>query len=214
MDIIFEILSQLTHDKNGVVADSMTEKGVSYKLNYGVALHTIKKIAQEYAPDHELAQQLYARDEREAKLAAIFIEDPEAVAKEQVEEWAADFTNTELAEVACSQLLYKTPYALAYSYEWCKSPSLYLQKAGWTLATRLAQLGQTTNRQLMPYLTLAESADLSQAVIQQAVISALVKIGTKNEQLRNEVILAANRMKAQSNSRQVAAREILAFLAV
>ncbi len=52
MDIIFEILSRLISQKNGAVVESMTDKGIIYKVSYGVSLPTIKKIAEEYAPDH------------------------------------------------------------------------------------------------------------------------------------------------------------------
>lgn len=212
MDIIFEILSRLINQKNGAVVESMTDRGVIYKVNYGVALHTIKKIAEEYAPNHELAQLLYKRDEREAKLAAVFIEDPLAVKVEQLETWAKDFTNVELAEVVCGQLFYKTPYALPHSYEWCLSPNMYLQKAGWTIVTRLALQKNITDEQLLPYLKLVEDTDLSQMVVQQSVIAALVKLGSKNEQLRKEVIDLANRIKNDSNDKLLVVKEVLAFL--
>lgn len=212
MDIIFEILSRLIAQKNGAAMESMMDKGIIYKVSYGVALHTIKKIAEEYAPDHELAQQLYERDEREAKLAAVYIEDPKAVKAEQLEKWSRDFTNIELAEVVSGQLFYKTPYALPYSYIWCLETSTYLQKAGWTMVTKLAQLDKATSKQLIPYLRLAENVDLSQAVIQQAVISALVKIGMKNEELRLKVTDIANKMKSESANKQAVAEEIFAFI--
>ena len=214
MDIIFEILARLINQKNGAVTESMTDRGIIYKVNYGVSLHTIKKVAEEYAPDHELAQQLYERDEREAKLAAVFIEDPQKVTAEQMERWAKDFINVELAEVACSQLFYKTPYALPYSYEWCTVKNIYLQKAGWTMIARISQQNEATNVQLVLYLGLAECADLSQAVIQQAVISALVKFGTRNEELRQAVMGFASRIKNEGSDKQLVADEIISFLSV
>ncbi|MDR0661429.1 MAG: DNA alkylation repair protein [Prevotellaceae bacterium] len=211
MDIIFELLSRLISQKNGAVSENMTDNGIIYKINYGVALHTIKKIAEEYAPDHELAQLLYERDEREAKLAAVYIEDAQAIKAEQLERWAKDFINVELAEVASGQLFYKTPYALPHSYEWCMSPNIYLQKAGWTIIARIAMLEEITNQQLIPYLKLAESADLSQAIVRQAVISALVRLGMKNDELKKDIIELTSSLKNESADKQPVAEEVLVF---
>ena len=210
MDIVFEILSRLISQKNGAVTDSMMDKGIIYKVSYGVALHTIKRIAGEYAPDHELARQLYERDEREAKLAAIFIEDPKAVSTNQLELWANDFSNTELAEVACSQLLYKTPYALPYSYQWCQSPHNHLQRAGWIMVAK----AQPKPSQLARYLSLVETSKSIAPSVQPHIIQALVKLAGSNNDLYEQVTKVLPFLREGSQAQKVVAKEISAFLAL
>ena len=47
-----EIKTQLRLSMNGAVSQSMREKGLVYKLNFGVELPRIKAIAGEYEKDH------------------------------------------------------------------------------------------------------------------------------------------------------------------
>lgn len=212
MDIAFELLSQIIRYKNGAVTDSMTERGIVYKVNYGVALHTIKSIAQAYAPNHELAAQLFARDEREAKLAAFFVEDPEEVTTEQIEEWSTQLTNIELAEQVAVQLLSKTPHAYNYSKRWIQASNLYLQKAGWTLALRTAQGKKASDEQLLSYLPLIAHAIISSPIIQQAAVQVAVRIANQSELLYMEVVSLTDKMaEGDKVSRQMAS-EIRAFL--
>ena len=65
-----EIKTQLRLSMNGAVSQSMREKGLIYKLNFGVELPRIKAIAEGYEKDHSLAQALWKEDIRECKILA------------------------------------------------------------------------------------------------------------------------------------------------
>lgn len=65
-----DIKTQLRLSMNGVVSQSMREKGLNYKLNFGVELPRIKSIAAAYEKNHELAQTLWKEDIRECKILA------------------------------------------------------------------------------------------------------------------------------------------------
>jgi len=65
-----EIKTQLRLSMNGAVSQSMREKGLVYKLNFGVELPRIKAIAGGYEKDHSLAQALWKEDIRECKIMA------------------------------------------------------------------------------------------------------------------------------------------------
>ena len=65
-----EIKTQLRLSMNGAVSQSMREKGLVYKLNFGVELPRIKAIAETYEKDHSLAQALWKEDIRECKIMA------------------------------------------------------------------------------------------------------------------------------------------------
>ena len=54
---------------NGAVSQSMREKGLVYKLNFGVELPRIKSIVC-LRKDHALAQALWKEDIRECKILA------------------------------------------------------------------------------------------------------------------------------------------------
>ncbi len=58
------IKTQLRLSMNGVASASMREKGLSYKLNFGVELPRLKSIASNYNKDHKLAQALWKENIR------------------------------------------------------------------------------------------------------------------------------------------------------
>ena len=57
-----DIKTRLRLSMNGAVSQSMREKGLVYKLNFGVELPRIKSIAADYEKDHSLAQALWKED--------------------------------------------------------------------------------------------------------------------------------------------------------
>ena len=57
-DEIREIRKELRLAMNGVISTSMREKGIVYKLNFGVPYPEIKGIARKHKPDGELAAAL------------------------------------------------------------------------------------------------------------------------------------------------------------
>ena len=52
-DTIREIKSKFRLFMNGMVSQSMREKGIDYKLNFGIEYPRIKEIAADYPCNHE-----------------------------------------------------------------------------------------------------------------------------------------------------------------
>ena len=72
-----EIRKQLRLAMNGVISTSMREKGIVYKLNFGVPYPEIKEIARKHKPNGELAAALWKEDIREFKILATFLQPAE-----------------------------------------------------------------------------------------------------------------------------------------
>ena len=62
-----DIKTQLRLSMNGAVSQSMREKGLVYKLNFGVELPRIKMIAESYEKNHDLAQDLWKEEIRDSR---------------------------------------------------------------------------------------------------------------------------------------------------
>ena len=58
---------------NGVAARSMRDKGLDYKINWGVSLPDLQTMAREYEQDYELAIELWKEDIRECKILATLL---------------------------------------------------------------------------------------------------------------------------------------------
>lgn len=118
MSKYIEVFKRLKREMNGAVSDAMDERGLEYGLNYGVSLSTIKNIAQQFGPDHNLAQDLYRQEVREMKIAAIYIEDPKMVTIEQANLWSEKWENIEIAQLCAMELLCKSDVAETISKQW------------------------------------------------------------------------------------------------
>lgn len=90
---------------HGVVTDYVGYKGEPYKINLGVALHTIRSIAQSQERDSELAKILYQESARELKLAALWLAGSDEVSGEELDFWAEGLINTEICDEAAFALL-------------------------------------------------------------------------------------------------------------
>lgn len=93
-----KLMSLLRNSMNGAVVGSMEERGLSYGLSYGVAVHTIRDIARGFAPDHPLACLLYRQQVRELRIAATYIAEPALLTVPDLGFWAAGIGTAEIAE--------------------------------------------------------------------------------------------------------------------
>ena len=142
-----DIKTQLRLSMNGAVSQSMREKGLVYKLNFGVELPRIKGIAAGYEKDHSLAQALWKEDIRECKILAGLLQPVESFLPEIADIWVEDIRNIEIAELTCMNLFQHLPYAPAKSFHWIASEDEYTQVCGFlTIARLLMKKGDMTDR--------------------------------------------------------------------
>jgi len=132
-----EILVKIRLSMNGVTAESMTNGGIVYKKNYGVAIHRIKEIAQFYPKEKNLADNLWQLSIRETMIMATLLQPVETFNKSMAEKWCASINQLELAEQACMNLFSKLPYADELCLLWTKSANIWQATTGFLLASRL-----------------------------------------------------------------------------
>ena len=132
-----EIKTQLRLSMNGAVSQSMREKGLVYKLNFGVELPRIKSIASAYGKDHALAQALWKEDIRECKILAGLLQPVDSFLPEIADIWVENIRNIEIAELTCMNLFQHLPYAPAKSFHWIAAEDEYTQVCGFLTIARL-----------------------------------------------------------------------------
>lgn len=184
-----EIISKVKVYANGPSSASLGVWGIDYKVNYGVSIAALKEIAEDYKGNHELALSLYEQDVRECMIIASLIDDPEQVKGEQIDSWAQKFTNVEIVEQVCSNLLWKTDCALSRSIEWCLSDDELLQKAGLIVAARSASNPNIKDVVFEPYLDIIDGlGDRSIANNKNNIEFALRQIAQRNDNFKNRVV--------------------------
>lgn len=197
---MIELLRRLKTEMNGAVVGGMEDRGVNYALSYGVSVPTIRRIAREYAPDHALAEFLFQQDIREMKIAAVYVDIPDDVTREQMDRWAAVMT-PELMEHAATGLFYAAPVAAEMLRVWLASGNQLrvkgaLHMAGRRVAGQLADKDECA--ELLPAI---ECAILSgTGMVRQPAVYALLKIGGCSESLKERVAAVCDRLRAEGNT--------------
>ena len=179
-----EIKTQLRLSMNGSTSAIMRERGLKYKLNFGVELPRIKQIASQFEKNHDLAQALWKEDIRECKILAGLLQPIDTFFPEIMDIWIETMPTVEMAEMTCMHLFQYLPYAPQKSLQLIANEGEYQQICGYlTIARLLMKKNDMTER--------AENELLDQAVVsylggsfavRKAVMTALKKYMADNEQ--------------------------------
>ena len=116
-DEIREIRKQLRLAMNGVISTSMREKGIVYKLNFGVPYPEIREIARNHKPSGELAAALWREDIREFKILATFLQPAETLFPDEAKRWVKEIPYLEIAEHCCRNLFVHLPYMEDFTFD-------------------------------------------------------------------------------------------------
>lgn len=130
---------------NGMVSQSMREKGMEYKLNFGIEYPRIKEIAAGYEPDHELAQALWKENIRECKILAGLLQPADTFYPEIADIWIEGMDYPELAEYTVMNLFQRLPYTSEVVFRWMADEREMFQLCGFLLMARLLMKGEKLN---------------------------------------------------------------------
>ena len=130
---------------DGAVSKSMRDKGVDYKLNWGVTLPRLYEMAAELGKDYDLAIALWKENVRECKILATLIMPADVMLPEVCDIWMEQVTSQEIAEQAAFNLWQYLPYAPDKAYQWIASDKEFYQLCGFHVLTRLFMRGQEPN---------------------------------------------------------------------
>ncbi len=182
-ETIKDIKSKFRLFMNGVISQSMREKGLGYKLNFGIEFPRIKEIAAAYEPNHEVAQALWKENIRECKILAGLLQPVDSFCPEIADIWIEDMHYPELAEYTVMNLFQHLPYASEVVFRWMADDREYFQLCGFLLMARLLMKGQKLNER-------AEAEFLDQAFtalegdivsVQKAAALALCKFALQSK---------------------------------
>lgn len=183
-ETIKEIKGQFRLYMNGIASQSMREKGLDYKLNFGIELPRLKEIAARYEKNHEVAQTLWKENIRECKILAGMLQPVETFYPEIADIWIEDMHYPEIAELTCLNLFQYLPYASEKAFEWMADEREYFQLCGFMLLAKLLMNGNKLNeRSEAEFLDQATAALESEGVLsQKAAATALKKFAVQSKE--------------------------------
>ena len=144
-ETIKEIKKQFRLFMNGVVSQSMREKGLDYKLNFGIEVPRIKEIASKFEKNHEVAQALWKENIRECKIMAGLLQPVDTFYPDIADIWVEGMRYPEVAELTVMNLFQHLPYASDKAFEWMAHEEEYFQMCGFLLMARMLMKGCELN---------------------------------------------------------------------
>ena len=126
---------------NGPVSQSMREKGLTYRVNFGVELPRLQAMAEELPHTYALAAALWKEDVRECRLLAAILMPTEAFAEDLADVWVEQMHFQEEAEWTVLHLFARLPYASAKVFEWLARDDRWARLCGLLLMGRLLMQG-------------------------------------------------------------------------
>lgn len=213
-ETIRDIKSKFRLFMNGMISQSMREKGMGYKLNFGIEYPRIKEIAAEYEPNHELAQALWKENIRECKIMAGLLQPVDTFYPDIADIWIEGMDYPELAEYTVMNLFQRLPYASEIVFRWMADEREMFQLCGFLLMARLLMKGEKLNER-------AEAEFLDQAYtaieggsmqVQKAASVALRKFAHQSRESRVVSKQLGLWMKSENPTVHALAEEIKADL--
>lgn len=182
---------------DGAVSQSMRDKGVGYKLNWGVTLPRLREKADEIGTNYDLAIALFKEDVRECQILATMLMPPDEVLPEVIDIWMEQITTQEIAEQAAYNLFQHLPFAADKAYAWIASDKPLRQLCGFHVLSRLFMNGQEPNeRGINEFVDQALAALEGESLpVRKAAMSAMQRfaaLGLVYERIARSALKQAN----------------------
>lgn len=120
-EIIKSIKNDFRLGMNGIISTSMRNRGMDYKIIFGLSLPQLRTLAEKYSPNQEVAIRLWNENIRESKLLATMIFPYSEMSIDIAKEWIEDIKYSEVADIASMYLFSKLPYAEQLCLEYVNS---------------------------------------------------------------------------------------------
>jgi 3-methyladenine DNA glycosylase AlkD len=168
--------------------------GVSDEM-FGVSYANLNKLAKAVRKDHSLSLELWATGNHDARVLATMVADPSRADESLLEEWLADLDSYVITD-AFSGFAGKTAMARVKGEEWINSDGEWPGRVGWHLVAHLAMKEQElSDTYFTAHLaTIEGEIHARKNRVRDAMNSALIAIGIRNDALEQQALTAAARI--------------------
>lgn len=191
-----EALAELKQLSSKTVRDGLARFGIPSDNALGVPVGVIRKLGKELGTSHELAEALWQSGCYEARLLAIFVDDPDEVTPAQMDRWCRDFDNWAVCDTACFALFDRTRHTFRKVEAWAKRTGEFQKRAAFAL---LASAGvhdkEATDAEFLKCLPLIEKAAANERnFVKKGVSWALRVIDRRSLKLHAASIALAQKL--------------------
>jgi hypothetical protein len=178
---------------NGVASQSMRQKGLDYKVNWGVALPHLREMAAEYQPSYSLAVELWKENIRECKILATMLMPPAEMPEQLVELWMEQTKSQEIAEMAVFNLYQHLDFAPQLAFRWIASDDSIRQLSGYQLLACLFGKGlipdtRGVNEYIDQVKVTLEGTDTAVSHAAMNSVNRFCQLGPEYEQIASKAL--------------------------
>jgi 3-methyladenine DNA glycosylase AlkD len=162
---------------------------------FGVSYADLGKLKKKIGIDHELAEELWATGNHDARVLAAMIADPAEMSVKILDAWVKDLDNYVVTE-AFSKLASSGPLAGKQMEKWIKTKDEWIGTAGWNVLTHLTMRPGGLPDDFMDGVIQEIEAEIhgSKNRVKYAMNNALIAIGISSSKMQKKAIEAAKRI--------------------
>ncbi|MBK5720710.1 DNA alkylation repair protein [Dysgonomonas sp. Marseille-P4677] len=210
-NIIKDIRTRCRLSMNGVASTSMRQRGLTYKVNFGLNIQQIKDLATRYQPDATLAATLWLEDTRELKILATLLYPINDFNQETANVWVTEIPNQEIREQVCLNLFQNLPFANQLALMWSNSDNEGTRTTGYWLLTRLFLTKKATPVSFDAFSSILNDVISDNTFIRNAASLALKQIGRQCKEQADWILEKLSIYKDDNNLIKREAYNSLAF---
>ncbi|HFJ9402623.1 TPA: DNA alkylation repair protein [Bacillus paranthracis] len=192
--LLEEVMQQL--EEYGTEQNRKTYKNHGAKEPlFGVSFANLKLLKKKIKKDHDLAILLWETKNMDAMTLATMILDPKKVTTELLNKWVQEVDYYCLMDVLMTAIC-TSPIAIERMEDWTKSDDEWIGRAGWSLLANIAIKNKTLQDDFFsPYLEeIKVNIHNEKNRKKEAMNSALIAIGIRNEDLEQTAIEIARKI--------------------
>jgi len=193
LDEILARLNALADPRN---VEGQQRFGIRAAGQLGVSMPQVRALAKGRQRSHALALELWATNIHEARILASLVDEPQALTREQMEAWVADFDSWDVCDQVCMNLFGPHPLGMEMALAWPHRSEEFVRRAGFVLmAVQVVHRKDLPDAAFEPYFPLMlQYATDERNFVRKAVNWALRQIGKRNPALRERAIATARQM--------------------
>lgn len=203
-----QIIKKLHTLANPDNVKGMARYEITSHNNLGISIYQLRPLAKQIGKHHTLALELWDTGIHDARLLAVFLDDPALVTPEQMDHWAEDFDSWDVCDQACTSLFDLTAFAYKKIYQWSDHEKEFVKRAAFSLIAGLSvHDNHAPDKEFEQFFPLIlKYADDDRNYVKKAVNWALRNIGKRNQQLNKKAITIAQKMqkKPEKSARWIA----------
>ena len=192
-----EIINKLKTMSNPKNVEGMARYGINPKNNLGISIYKLRPLAKEIGKNHELSLKLWNSGIHDARLLAVFLDDPSDVTEEQMDSWAKDFDSWDVCDQACTSLFDLTPHAWKKVFEWAERDEEFVKRGAFSIIAGLAVHDKEASDEKFEQFAsiIIKHANDERNYVKKAVNWALRNIGKRNLMLNKKMIELSREIK-------------------